>query len=413
MVALWVVTRLVVLWLLVGPHAWVTGDVAYFESSLAALSVQGLAGTLVEYPLPGVALVALPWLVTEWIERPELYAEVVAVFALVTDAAFAWLLHRFSGTRERNRALLFWLLAVPLLGATTYARFDIVPGVLTGVAVLLLASHPRVAAAAGAVATAAKFWPALLLPALAARRESRAGVVVTVAVIGSALAGISFVLVGWARLVSPLTWQQGRGLHAESVLGTPAMIAWALNPAEHQVYFSQYNAFEIEGPGVPALMVASTVLSVLGGLALVVLWSKAWRNGTTLTPDAVAWTCLAAVMVFTVTSKVLSPQYLLWLLPAAAAAIAIVDTDRGRRRLTRWAAVLLLATALTQVVFPIAYGGIVEHKTWSVWVVLVLALRNTALVWLLVQAVWEAWSHIQRGSELERHPPRSAARLRA
>ena len=413
MVALWVLTRLVVLWLLVGPHAWVAGDVAYFEGSLAALSEHGLAGTLVEYPLPGVALVALPWLVTEWVGRPELYAAVVAVFALVTDAAFAWLLHRFSARRGRSRALWFWVLAVPLLGATTYARFDIVPGVLTGIAVLLLASHPRLAAAAGAVATAVKFWPALLLPALATRRESRAGVLVTVAAVGSVLAGISFVLAGWVRLVSPLTWQQGRGLHTESVLGTPALIAWALDPAEHQVHFSSYNAFEIDGPGVPALLVACTVLTVLGGLTLVVLWVQAWRNGTSLTRDAVVWTCLAAVTVFIVTGKVLSPQYLLWLIPAAAAAIALAESDRGLRRLTQWGLGLTVAAAMTQVVFPIGYDGIVAHKDWSLWVVLVLAARNALLVWLLVRAVTEAWWHVQRGSELERQPLRSAARARA
>ena len=294
---------------------------------------------------------------------------------------------------------------MPLLGATTYARFDIVPGVLTGVAVLLLASHPRFAAAAGAVATAVKFWPALLLPALAARRESRAAVLVMVAAVGAVLAVISVVLAGWARLISPLTWQQGRGLHTESVLGTPPMLAWALDPARYQVHFSPYNAFEIDGPAVPALLVASTVLTVIGGLTLVALWVQAWRNGTRLTPDAVVWTCLAAVTMFIVTSKVLSPQYLLWLIPATAAAIAVAESDRGRHQLTRWAVVLLVATALTQAVFPIGYGGLVEHKTWSVWVVLVLALRNAALLWLLVQALWEAWWHVYQGSELERQPP--------
>jgi len=266
------------------------------------------------------------------------------------------------------------------------------------------AGRSRAGQSLTAVATAVKLWPALLLPALAARRDTRSRVVATVAAIGVALGGASLVLAGWGRLFSPLTWQHDRGLHVESVLATPAALAWALHPDEHEVYFSAFNAFEIRGPGVAGLLLASTVLTVLAVLVLVTFWVLAWRRGDDLSGDTVGWLALAALTAYLVTGKVLSPQYLLWLLPVVAAALAVARTERARRRLARWAVLLLVATAATQVVFPVGYGGIVEHQPWSIWVVLVLAVRNALLVWLMFHALAEARWHLQARTEYDDHP---------
>ncbi|HSE70751.1 MAG TPA: glycosyltransferase 87 family protein [Nocardioidaceae bacterium] len=417
--ATWLLTRALVLWLFFGHEAWVTGDVAYFAASLSAVPEVGLEATLVEYPLPGVVLVALPWLVAEWVGAAGVYAFLVMVLALVTDAAFTALLHHTG--RGRRSAMWTWLLAVPLLGATTYARFDLVPGILAGTALLLLAAHPRVAAVCGAVATGLKFWPALLLPALAAPRRSRGPVLIVVALVGVLLAGASVVVAGWSRLVSPLTWQGERGLQVESVAATPAMLGWAIAPERFTVGFSEFNAFEVHGPGADVLLRLSQLgtLAVVVGLA--VLWVRALRLGDGLDGEAVTWTCLAAVTGFLVTSKVLSPQYLLWLLPLAAAGLvasgtgSVGDPDAGpSRRLVWWSAALLAATAATHLVFPTFYGGITTHQPWSVWVVALLAARNLVLVWLLVHAAAEAWLRTspsgQRGMPLDRQPPGPAAK---
>lgn len=412
-VLLWLLTRGIVLVLLVGPHAWVMGDVDYFAQSLRVLPEAGLADALVEYPLPGIALVALPWLLAEGTGHAGLYPELVVGFALVTDAAFTALLWHVARTPQANRArpgaVVAWLLAVPLLGATTFARFDLAPGVLAGVAVLLLTRHPRWAALAAAVATGVKLWPAFVLPALATPARSRQRVLLVVAATGTALASASVLLAGWGRLFSPLTWQADRGLQIESVLATPVMVAWAFGSTEHAVGYGAYHAYEIEGRVVASLLAATHVFTLLALLAVVALWGRAWRRGASLTVDSVVWTCLAAVSALMVTSRVLSPQYLLWLLPVAAASLAVVRSERASRRLRAWTAVLLVAAAATHLVFPVLYVHLVFLDQWSAWVAGLLAVRNAILVWLAVHAFVEAWwcvgSDPQRGRALERQAP--------
>ncbi|HEX6248625.1 MAG TPA: glycosyltransferase 87 family protein [Nocardioidaceae bacterium] len=378
----WVLTRVLVVGLLQGRHAWVEGDLAYFAASLEAVDERGLGATLVEYPLPGVVVVALPWLLATVLGGVEAYGDVVLVLSLAADAAFTAVLASVPG-RGRWAALAVWLSAVPLLGATTYARFDLVPGVLAGVALLLLPRRPALAAAAGALATGLKLWPALVLPALAARTASRRIVLVVVTATGLVLAGGGLVAAGWGRLLSPLTWQAGRGLQIESVAATPVMVGWALDEHTYAVAFTEHNAFEVAGPGSTELLRAAEIGSLLALLGLVALWIAAFRAGRALTLGTVAWLALAAVGVFMVTSKVLSPQYLLWLLPLTAAAVAL----HPGRALRAWAGLLLGVTALTQLVFPELYGHLAGRGDLTGWAVLVLATRNVLLVVLVAWAV--------------------------
>jgi hypothetical protein len=401
----WALTRALVVWLLLDRHAWVAGDLAYFDQSLAAVPDLGLASTLVEYPLPGVLVVVLPGFLAALVGAPGAYAETVLVLSLLADAAFAVLLALLGGRRRRTAATV-WILAVPLLGATTYARFDLVPGVLVGVALLVWPRRPRLAAAAGAVATGLKLWPALVLPALAAPAATRRVVTVVVAVVGGLLATASLVVAGWDRLVSPLTWQAERGLQIESVAASPAMVAWAMAPDRYAVGFTEHNAYEVAGPGVGELLAVAETVSLLLVAGLLGLWLLAFRRGRDLGPDAVVWLALAAVAAFVVTSKVLSPQYLLWLLPLASAAVAV----SGERSVRLWTVLLLVATASTQLVFPELYGNLTADGAHKAWTVLVLVVRNALLVWLTAWAVACAVGAVSgAGRSSATHPDRRGA----
>jgi hypothetical protein len=92
----------------------------------------------------------------------------------------------------------------------------------------------------------------------------------------------------------------------------------------------------------------------------------------------------AAVCAFVAFGKVLSPQFLIWLIP-------VVPLVRGRRGL--WASALLLAALLlTQIWFPFRYFRLsLDFEAGLSWVLLA---RDLALVALAVLLAWP--SHIRR-----------------
>lgn len=402
---LWVAGRAWLVWLLAGPQEWVAGDVSYYASSLGLLDRNGLATTLVEYPVPAVGVLAIPWSLTSWLGE-DVYLLLFVAFALVTDLVFTVML----GVRTRGRPLLpvlAWVLAVPLLGSTTLVRFDLLPGILCGWAVLLLARRPATAGVLAAVATGVKLWPALLLPALLGVARDRRRVTGGMLGTGLVLAVGSLLLAGWARLFSPLLYQSDRGLQVESVAATPVMVAKALAPDTWTVGYAPSRSFEVDGPAVPALLAVSTLATVLYVVAVAVSWwqlARLGRRGADLDAACTVWLALAAVTGFVVVGKVFSPQYLLWVVPVAVAGLAVADTAALRT----WTVLALVACGLTHVVFPLHYDVVTVGTGPALPVLLTLAARNVLVAWLFGVAAVQAWKGLaraQRGIELERQPP--------
>lgn len=401
LVLAWLLGRGCVIWLLLGPESWVNGDVGYFADSLSA---GGWTASLREYPLPAVAALAVPWVLAGATGLG--YGTVLGAVAVLTDAAFTVALWLLAPAR-RDLAVLVWVLAVPLLGATAYARFDLLPGVLAGLALLLLARHPRTALALTAGAAAVKLWPAVLVPGFLAGVRRRAAALYAAAAVGLALAAATVAVAGVGRLLSPLTYQADRGLQIESVAATPAVLLWWADPGRWPISYAPSRAYEVSGPGVSALLTASAAATVLLAVALVLAWAAAWRCRHRAGADTVVWVSLAAVTGLVVTGKVLSPQYLLWLLPLAAASVAV--SPRGRA-VPAWAAVLLLAAGCTHLVFPTFYAGLTLRSGHVALAVLLLVARNVLLVALTGVAWWRLAASLrdarpQRGRPLARQAP--------
>ncbi len=380
---LWVLTRLVVLILMFGPESRVVGDVGYFAKSLGHLGDLGLGRTMREYPLPAVAVVALPWVLAAAAHALWAYGFFFVACLLAVDAGFTVLLHRHARA-DRGSAVVAWLVAVPAMGGLSYVRFDLVPGVLVGVVVLLAGTRPRTAAFLVAVATSIKLWPVLLVPPLLARAARRGRSASVIAAVGVAAVVATVVAAGWARVWSPLVYQADRGLQIESVAATPAVAVHALDPAAYRVFYSSFKAYEITGPGVPVLLTVSSALSLALVVFLVVLWSRIARLGRELSTDALVWASIASTLGFLCASKVLSPQYLLWVLPMAVAGLAVVSPTR--RTLLRLTVGLVVAAALSHAIFPSLYTPLVLHRDGTLLAVTVLVVRNMLLVALLVRA---------------------------
>src|SRR5829696_5056600 len=394
----WVITRLLMLALLAAPERFIVGDVFYYHRKIAALTSVGLAKTLNEYPTPVVWILSLPYGAGG--SRTG-YLIAFIIFMLALDAGFAWALWRAAG-RRRDSASDFWLFFVFLIGPLCYVRFDMLPAVLAGGALLAARRRPWITGALTGLGAAVKLWPALLFPSFLTHRPDRRAVTWGFVGVGVGLALLSLIFGGWIRLVSPLTWQSGRGLQIESVWATPLMMARTVRPGEWIVDYSKFQAYEIFGPGVSPLLLLSNLATVAGLIVIIALYARAFRNPQP-TPVAIGLVVLATVAIMTITNKTLSPQYLLWLGGPLAALLILRSqaTEQEKPTLRRLAIQLLLLATLTQLVYPLLYDGLLGWNGRAMIAIstFVTTLRNIALVAFTVEVCRLSWRLLARAEQ--------------
>jgi hypothetical protein len=383
----WLLARSLMLTILVFLHeSDPAGDVVYYSHSLHQMfDGAGLGNTLQEYPLP-VFAVMLPQFLLGFGNQVA-FVLLFALSMLLVDAVFTRVLWRADGNR-RGDATNLWIWFVPAVGPLAYFRFDLVPAVLAGGAVLVAIRRPAVAGMLTALGAALKLWPAVMLPTFLIRRADRRQVLVGFLSTGVLIAVLALAVGGFKRTLSPLHWQAARGLQIESIAATPLMVGRMFHP--HGVWnirLSQYKAFEIFGAGRNFIVIATTVLTVLGGLLLISLWWRAWKLALP-SAELFGWLFLATAMIVTVTNKTLSPQYLLWLGGPVAALAVRKQADHAVRTFAR---VLLITAVATQLEYPIGYPSLLKTQ-WLMWLItLILAVRNGLLVWLTWYSVREVW----------------------
>jgi hypothetical protein len=366
-IACWVPTRLLLAAAVLGlvPYRWpqtIRGDLRLYEG-WAEVVRQGhfpADDWNWQYP-PGAAVaILLPDLL------PGGYLVGFLAVAVLADAAVLAVLLRLG--RGSRWAAWYWVAAVPLLGPIAYARYDLVVAALA-VAALAVAGRPLAAGALSGVGAMLKVWPVLLLlglPRGAAARRAAGGAVAGAAVLAAVLVVLLPGSLGF------LAYQRDRGVQIESVPGTVFLLGRHLGwPGTNDF---RYGAREFLGPGVGAVRAVALLATVaaLGWLPWW-WWRARWR------PSVPYDAALAATLLAVVTSRVLSPQYLIWL--AALGAVCLTRPDTVQRP----AALLVLGcTALTQLEFPVLWDWVVHAR---LPLDLVLAARNAGLVCAAVLSV--------------------------
>jgi uncharacterized membrane protein len=314
----------------------------------------------VEYPPGALAVFVLP----------SAFGDYAAAFAWEMAACGVALVAVVAAIRRE--AAFYVALAPVLAGSLILSRFDLWPALLTVAALaLLLREHHRLGWALLGAAVAAKLWPLVLVP-LALVWSYRAGR------LRAALAGLAvlvaaflpFAILAPHGLWDSLRGQASRPLQIES-LGASLFTAFG-----HPSVISSHGSQNVAGHGtVGALFTALQVASLVG------LWIAFARGPAT--GDGLLRYSAAAVCAFIAFGKVLSPQFLLWLIP-------LVPLVRGRRGLAA-TGLLTAALVLTQVWFPRHYWAYVFgfHRAE------VVLVRNLALVTLLAVLAWP--DRVERG----------------
>ncbi|MFF7973768.1 glycosyltransferase 87 family protein [Streptomyces sp. NPDC007905] len=369
----WCATRvlllLLVLRVLAVPGVDVTTDVSVIYQGWYEVLRQGtfpLDDVAWQYP-PAAALAILAPAALPFLTYPH------AFFVLVCLADLAVLsLLRYAGRRPGRspRGTWIWVAGVPLLGPTVYARYDLLVTAVAVAALLAGIRHPRAMGALAAFGALLKVWPALLLVG-ATRLRAWA----SAAVAAGGLAGL-FAVAGPGAFAF-LGFQRDRGTEVESLGGLVFHVArhfgW-----RGEVLLS-YGSIEFLGPGVGLVSGAAMALTGVS-FGWLVLWRlRAARFASHTLADA----AFTAVLLFTVTSRVISPQYLVWLIGLAAVCLCFRASRMGAP-----AVLLLVAALLTVMEFPIGFAHVVVSDAYGVTLLL---LRNGLLVAAALMAARELW----------------------
>ncbi|MEU6812148.1 glycosyltransferase family 87 protein [Streptomyces sp. NPDC046831] len=399
LLAVWGATRLVlllcVLKVLVFPGPDVTVDVSVIYRGWYEVLRQGgfpLGDVTWQYP-PAAALAVLSPAALPFLG----YATAFFVLACLADLAVLCLLLRAArGPGRSRRGAGLWVAGVPLLGPTVYARYDVMVTVVAVAALLAGARHPRTAGALAGLGTLLKVWPVLALAGVLGRDRYRTWGAAAVTV--AALTALFTLALPGA--LSFWTSQRGRGTEVESLGGLVLHVArWA--GWSGRVVFS-YGSLEFTGPYVAVVSTGSLVLTG-AALGWLLLWRlRAGRSGTVL-PHTPADAAFTAVLLFTVTSRVISPQYLVWLVGLAA--VCRCSGSGGMRRPAR---LVLAAAPVTTLEFPLFFTDVVTGAPLGV---ALLFVRNGLLVAAAVSAARELWRSTAAATAPPAVPDR-AARVR-
>jgi hypothetical protein len=244
--------------------------------------------------------------------------------------------------RVRPRAAWFVALSPVLVGPQLLTRYDLWPALLATAALAALVAGFEVGGwALLGIAVAAKGWPLVLVPLALVwswRRGHRLAPLAGLATLAAFV--VPFAVLAPHGLWASVHEQTSRPLQIES-LGAAFITTFG-----HQQVVDSHGSQNLAGEGgVAAALVA------IAALALVALWiayARGEQSPSRLLRYAAATTC-----AFVAFGKVLSPQFLIWLVPL----VALVPRRRGVISI----ALLTVALVLTQVWFPRRYWGYAMH----------------------------------------------------
>jgi hypothetical protein len=185
---------------------------------------------------------------------------------------------------------------------------------------------------------------------------------------------LPFIIIGQDSVRSVVSYHALRGLQIESTYGSFLLMGDELGLSPMRLVYN-FGSWNITGSTANALAAVSNyILAVLLIIAYVFIY-KQMKPGKSQFTRLGAYSVLAVAIVL-VTSKVLSPQYLIWLVP-------LVPLVFNRWRY--WLIIVFIAIGgLTYYIFPWNYLELIARSTG---VIVALLVRNLLLLLLMVLTI--------------------------
>jgi hypothetical protein len=294
------------------------------------------------------------------------------VLALATLFLVWNMLRKVYFTFNLNWRIFYFSFATILISLYIFRRFDITAVFLVALAFYFVYNQrPGWGGIMLGLATAAKLYPAVIVPILILyfwrgkndqESAKRLGVGFTFA--GMAVT-LPFLITGLPGMLNFLKYHSERGVQIESLF---ASFIWIGRETGFTTAVSEngHGALNLVSSWSQTLALVSTPLTV-GGLLVfyVYLWWVTRPGGRRLRADWLILAASLAILWFILANKVLSPQYLVWLLPLAP--------FWRSSRVWLYFVTLLLST----IAFPFMVLG-VKNVDWQP--MLVILARNLLLV---------------------------------
>jgi hypothetical protein len=260
----------------------------------------------------------------------------------------------------KSLGLWIWVAAPALMGPIMLGRFDVFP-TLAVVAAIAFSGTAEAFGSLVAIGALLKVWPVLALIGTPRKDGVRSMVVFA----ATFIAGSAIMISWWPGSFGFLSGQKARGLQIESLGAWPYMM-W--NSMGHHVEVAlQYGAVEVVAQGTRTVCLIVTLACIAGLGALAVL-----RFMGRLEHATVAHIALTAVLISMITSRVLSPQYTVWILGLLA-----ITAFEPPRYFNKIAALLCISAFAGNLIYP---GYYIAFEVGEPFAMLIQTLRLMTLL---------------------------------
>jgi uncharacterized membrane protein len=287
-----------------------------------------------------------------------------------------------------NKALLIHALVIIAVGPIIVASFDIIPAVLVLAAlVFFISGKSNIAWAFAGLGILTKLYPIIVVPffVLYQLRQKQykqiaqgAGILIVIVLALS----LPWLVLNAKGFLATYVYHLERGLHAESTYGSILLLGkiTGLVQVEGIYNYGSWNLYS-----TLADQLAGFSIIIMAGLLgfVYILYLRSILEETKdpvetagLNPAAAIMLIrcvVAAILIFMLSGKVFSMQYMVWLCP-------LLPLVTGRRRVHFYAA-FLTAGVISQIIYPYFY---VQFEQFAPAPVVMIFIRNILLVFCAV-----------------------------
>jgi hypothetical protein len=290
------------------------------------------------------------------------------------------------------KVLIVFAVLIAINLTIIFARYDVFAALLTLFALWsTVEQRPIQASIWFGLGVAAKLYPIVLLPVFClyylTKRDYQnclrflGGIALTIAVVF-----LPFVIIGKSQFLYFLSYHKLRGLHLETLPAGILLLIHKLGFANIQFELN-YGAYHLTSPIADPILrilpIANLVLFALVILCCFNHFRREYQASREISQESLVLYSTLTLLVFIISAKVFSAQYIVWLLPFLLLF-----------RLTKTYLFLITSISISNtLVYPLLFSRLLNLQLLPV---LVLNLRNILIVVLTVYLFFEGFSQLIR-----------------